>query len=85
MVIQALLDVHSKRPCDVAIWGTDLSPDSVYCTPTAHVCSQNAERFLKSLDANFEEFIGVSRGCIYDILHRIKKDPNYYLGSLCTD
>lgn len=75
VVIQALLDVYSNRPCDLAIWGKDLSPDSMYCTTTTHICSDHAEKFLRNLHPEFESFIGVSVGCIYELLFQIKKDP----------
>ena len=77
IVIQALLDVYSKRPCDKSLWISDLSPDALSCTSNAHICAEHAEKFLAGLDPVFESFIGVSNGCVYELLFQIKKSQQF--------
>lgn len=74
VVIQALKDVESKRPCDLYLWDYDISPDSLQCSSKVHICAYHAEKFLRSLDPEIEQFLFVSDGCILDILENLKKD-----------
>jgi len=82
VIMRSLLDFRSGRPCDSGIWNDDMSSDFSSCTSDHHLCSGDAERFLKTLDPEVEEFCNLSRGKIRDLLKSIKKDPIFQIGSI---
>lgn len=81
IILRALLDLSTGRPCDLGIWKKDLSPDFSCCSEEAHLCHEDAERFLISLSSASENLCGISSGKLRDLAKRIKKDPIFSIGS----
>ena len=74
IIFQSLVDLQLARPCDFKTWRQDLSPDFKYCTNKEHICWNNAEEYLLSIDPVTEECIGLSEGYIKSMVSRIKKN-----------
>lgn len=82
VILRALIDLKSGRPCDLGIWKDDRSPDYKSCEKTEHICFVDAENFLITLGEVEEVFAGLKPGCVADLTKRIKKDPIFKIGSL---
>lgn len=76
IVLQALKDLQSGRPCDQGIWINDESPDMRKCFAGDHICYQHAEWYLAGIE-EYEEFIHISPFFLETLVRKIKRDPIY--------
>ena len=76
LIVQALLDFSSRRPCDINVWRVDIPPDNKRCQKSEHICSENAIYYLTSIDNNLEIFAGLSPGTIMNICSGLAKGMN---------
>jgi hypothetical protein len=75
VIVMALADVRSERPCDLNAWDKDLPPMGIEkCTEDCHICSPAARGWLLNLDDVAEEFAGLSHGTIISILKSKRKN-----------
>jgi len=74
IIIQALIDYASGRPCDSGIWTTDAPPmGKLKCSKVEHFCMDDAEDFLLHEAIRFEGVCGLSHGTIEELMEKIKK------------
>ena len=60
IVVQALCDAQSGRPCDAHSWRLDRPPgDGARCTPTVHICVDDAVGFVHEIAATWEPFLSL--------------------------
>jgi len=86
IVVQALCDTLSHRPCDVNSWRVDHPPgDGDRCSPTTHICEVNAREFLYDICSTWEPILNLSDGTLVDIISKengsVKSRSRRYLGS----
>jgi hypothetical protein len=75
IIIQAIADAMSGRPCDMGKWINDLAPKGKRgCIPTAHVCAQDAISYLQNCASNWETCVGLKDGTLEGYIEQIKKD-----------
>ena len=74
IVFQSLIDLQIARPCDCKAWRQDLSPDFKSCTENEHICWNDAESYLLSVDPTMESCIGLGDGFISSTVANIKKN-----------
>jgi len=75
VIIQALQDYASGRPCDLGIWGSDAPPyGKLKCSSTEHICSKNAEEFLLKQAVKYEGVCGLPHGTIKRLMSKLKED-----------
>ena len=79
IIIQALKDFATARPCDHSIWTHDMSPVRSRCNNIAHICSEEAELFLVNITKMQEDYAGLSSGTVKEYMRRIKKDRSSIL------
>lgn len=82
IVLRGLMDLQSGRPCDLKAWKKDMPSDLQYCTEDSHLCYEDAERYLATIDRETEENCGIPAGKIRDLVKRIKQDPIFQIGSV---
>jgi hypothetical protein len=63
IVLMALVDASTARPCDVQAWKGDYPPggEREKCTEGNHVCSEDAISFLRALSDVEWELAGLTR------------------------
>lgn len=64
VVVQALVDVKSRRPCDAYLWRLDHPPDQRQCSPTTHICEKKAVEFIKETSVMWEHVLNLSYGML---------------------
>lgn len=65
IVVQALCDVKTGRPCDVRSWRLDHPPGGgLRCSPTTHLCKRNAAEFISEMSEAWEPILNLSDGTL---------------------
>jgi len=82
IILRSLLDLNSGRPCDLGSWKLDIPSDFCCCSHEYHLCYQSAEEYLTSVDEEYEEQCGLSKGKIRYMIRKIKEDPIFKIGSV---
>ena len=71
IVIQAICDVWSHRPCDAHSWRLDHPPgDGICCSPTTHICEKNARDFIVNVSTVWEPFLNIREGILMDLVKK---------------
>ena len=73
VIVQAMIDAQSGRPCDLNLWFNDMPPGRHKCTEIAHICSADAKSFLKNIDSKSETVVGLRVGTIERYVDKIEK------------
>lgn len=81
IIVQALRDLQSGRPCDLGLWIADEPPDRKKCFPWEHCCYVHAEDYLRSLH-DIECMVNLSDEFLSNLLRKIKRDPIFNVRSL---
>ena len=69
IVVQALYDVQVSRPCDAHSWTQDHPPgDGSRCSPTTHLCEENALEFISEMPDVWESILNLSYGTLADLV-----------------
>jgi hypothetical protein len=69
VVVQAVADARSCRPCDSYSWVLDRPPgDGERCSPTIHVCAPDAIRYLQEVASICEATMGISERILVDLV-----------------
>jgi len=69
IIIQAISDSRSNRPCDSRSWRLDHSPgDGEHCTPTVHICATEAVAYVRDIAVMWEPALNLSAGTLVSLL-----------------
>jgi hypothetical protein len=69
IVVQAIYDVSSGRPCDVNSWIVDIPPmgSDLRCSPSVHVCHESAAEFMEETGALWEAVLNLPAGMLAEL------------------
>lgn len=85
VIIQALQDIATGRPCDVDLWSDDDPPGAAkesVCTPYLHICADHAEIWLGGISGLEEEAMGLESGTISFLIDNVKEETQKRVSSI---
>jgi len=67
VLVRAIQDARSRRPCDVNSWAKDCPPDRAICLPSEHICEDHATEFLDDSSIFWEDILNLPYGTLLGI------------------
>ena len=69
VVVQAIRDIRSGRPCDSHSWRVDIPPgNGQRCTPSEHFCKNNANVFICETATLWESVLNLGYGTLMEMI-----------------